>query len=363
MSHSFNSDLFLGEADLETAKRAFPRVFYALDNPTLRAAFAIHDVRANSAKTKSRTWGVTAVALATLALILAASSDLYAGYGQAVIRVVAMIGAVAGVGSVAIAVLGVMYRTKKIRWLTDRLATERLRQFHFQQYVARAKEILEGSQNPAAADAYRRQRDADFEKLNVDLLSRLDAEFNLVVETDDPGDGLYFPEASPKPSGDASLLNEYFSAYETLRLRRQIDYCNLLLSDNRSIWKNAPARQAKLFAGVAMALILLILTMDATMFIGAVAGAGWITMPVLQAAGITLAFIALAVRTLEEGFQVEAETARMRHYRHTLLRIFSRFKEAPAPEAKLAAMADLEKTAYEEMVTFLKSHHDAEFVM
>jgi hypothetical protein len=363
MSHSFNSDLFVGETDLETARGAFPRVFYALDDPALRAVFSVHDRRANLAKTRSRKWGVIAVSLATLALILAASSDLYVGYGHLFIRAVAAIGALAGIASMAIAVLGVMYRTRKIRWLTDRLATERLRQFHFQQYAAHCGEIIKGAGDLEAAQDYVAKRGREFDKLKADFLSRLEAEFQSIVEANDPGEGEYFAQSTHPIPDRPEALQEYFNAYETLRFRRQIDYCNLLLSEKRSIWKNAPASQAKVFAFVAMSLVMLILLFDAVIFLGAFADASWITNIYLQTAGMWAAFLALSVRTLEEGFQVESETARMRHYRHTVNRIYQRFKSGATPQAKLAAMRELERAAYDEMVNFLKSHNDAEFVM
>jgi hypothetical protein len=363
MDRQFNSDLLADDADIDTARKAFPHIFFALDNPALRQIFAVHDVRANLSKKRSRNWGVFAVCLATIALLLAASSELYQDREQWLVRTIAVIGALAGFGSVTIAVMGVMYRKRKIRWLTDRLATERLRQFHFQQYTAHAADIVAGGFDPARAAQYLKQRDVEIEKLKADFLSRLEAEFHALIESDDFGDGVYFPARQPAPAGEASILEEYFGAYETLRFRRQIDYCNLLLSEKRSIFENAPARQAKFFAWAAMALVLFILTLDAFIFLGAIANQAWFQQPLLQIAGVWAAFLALSVRTLEEGFQVEGETARMRHYRQAINRIYARFKSASDRQDKLDAMRDLEKTAYDEMVTFLKSHNDAEFVM
>ncbi|NWG71810.1 MAG: hypothetical protein HXY23_09420 [Parvularculaceae bacterium] len=363
MVQQFNTDLLAEDGDRATARKAFPRIFFALDNPALRQIFSGHDGRANVSKTRSRTWGVFAVFLATLALLLAASSDLYENSGETAIRAIAVVGALSGIGSVVIAVMGVMYRKRKIRWLTDRLATERLRQFHFQQYIAHAAEIVAGGADPARAASYLERREIGLEKLKADFLSRLDAEFQALIEADDFGDGFFFPGKPPPPAGEASLLEEYFSAYETLRFRRQIDYCNLLLSEKRSLFANAPARQAKFFAALAMLLVLSILLFDAVVFVGAIADQAWFKQPLVQAAGLWAAFLALAVRTLEEGFQVEGETARMRHYRQAINRIYLRFKNATEPEGKIEAMVELEKTAYDEMVTFLKSHHEAEFVM
>jgi hypothetical protein len=363
VGQQFNSDLLQDDADLDTARKAFPHVFFALDNPTLRLIFSEHDERANLSKVRSRKWGVFAVGLATVALLLAAANELYIDSGPQVVRIVSAIGAIAGIGSVLIAVMGVMYRKRKIRWLTDRLATERLRQFHFQQFVARGQEIVDAAARPDAVADYLQKRDRDFEKLKAGILSRIEAEFHALVESDDIGDGIYFVKPTPLTSGDPKILEEYFHAYETLRFRRQIDYCNLLLSEKRSIWKNAPARQAKLFAALAMGFIMFILLLDAAIFVGALANTDWINAPYLQFAGMSAAFLALAVRTLEEGFQVESEVARMRHYRQAINRAYSKFRSTNDPAEKMEAMSDMERTAYDEMVTFLKSHNEAEFVM
>jgi hypothetical protein len=53
----------------------------------------------------------------------------------------------------------------------------------------------------------------------------------------------------------------------------------------------------------------------------------------------------------------------MRHYRQSITRVYSKFKSAKLAEDKLDAMREMEKIAYDEMVTFLKSHNEAEFVM
>jgi hypothetical protein len=363
MAQQFNSDLLAGEADTEIARKAFPRIVFALDHPALRDVFAEHDDRASLSKRRSRNWGIFAVFLATLALLLAANSSHYADQDKIVVRTIGAIGALAGISSVVIAVLGVMYRKRKVRWLTDRLATERLRQFHFQHYIAKADVILAAAGDAAKTEDFLKKRDGDLEKLKADLLIRLEPEFHALVESDDMSEGLFFSASPSDVAGDPALLAEYFGAYETLRFRRQLDYCNLLLSEQRSILKNAPARQAKFFAAAAMLLIMSILALDAMMFIGSLGDLDWIRNPWFQSAGISAAFIALAVRTLGEGFQVEGEVARMRHYRQSIARIYERFRNADAPREKLAAMIELEKTAYDEMVTFLKSHNEAEFVM
>ena len=364
MAFVFNSDLLIGEADLATARKAFPNVFYALDNPELRRTFLEHDQRANKAKSRSRKWGVTAVMLATFALMLAASSDLYQSFDRSGIRAIAILGAVAGITSVFIGSFGVMYKDRKLRWLMDRLATERLRQFHFQHFAAHPVSILKGAEDKAAARAYLAKRERDFETFKASVMARLEDEFHAITGSDDPGKGLFFDIGGELPEKNALNAGEYFMAYETLRIQRQIDYCNLLLSENRSVWKHAPVRQLRVFSAVSLLCLVAMLALDALAFGGAIVDIAWTNAPLLGVAVMWLAFLALCVRTLEEGFQPGTEIERMRQYRLSLNRSFARFKRAEAdPQERFEAMMDVENAAFEEMLPFLKTNYEARFVM
>lgn len=363
MAYTFNSDLLLSDTDRQTAARAFPKVYYALDNPTLREIFLVHDDRANKAKSKSRRWGVTAVLLATCALMIAASSDLYAHFDRSVVRGIAIVGAACGISSVFIGSFGVMYRDRKLRWLTDRLATERLRQFHFQHYAAHAGAILRGARDEAAAADYVALRDRDFEAFKASVLTRIEDEFHAITESDDAGEGLFFDFAADLPDPHDPNLTEYYRAYELLRFQRQIDYCNLLLSEQRSLWKHAPARQAKAFSTVALGCLVVILCLDSLVFTGSIANVPWMGAPIIGVAGIWMAFLALSARTLEEGLQPGTEVERMRQYRLALNRSHTRFRAGATPDDKIEPMMDLENAAFEEMLPFLKTNYEARFVM
>jgi len=363
MAYAFNNDIFLGESDRETAKRAFPAVYFALDNPALREIFETHDGRANRAKTRSRRWGVAAVALATFALMIAASSSLYSGLGEEAKRAIAIAGAAAGISGVLIGSFGVMFRDRKLRWLTDRLATERMRQFHFQHFASHGALILKGAEDEEAARAYIALRDRDFELFKANFLSRLEDEFHAIVESDDPGEGLLFDFAKNQPRGDEPHLEEYYRAYELLRFQRQIDYCNLLLSEQRSMWKHSPARQARVFSAVAFTCLAIILALDSLVFLGSIADLAFLGAPIFSVAGIWMAFLALSVRTVEEGLQPGTEVERMRQYRIALNRSHARFRAAKTPDDKIEPMMDLENAAFEEMLPFLKTNFEARFVM
>ncbi len=363
MAFAFNSDIFLTEPDREMAKGAFPKVAFALDNPALREIFEFHDRRANTAKKRSRRWGVLAVVLATAALVIAASSSLYSGLGAEATQLISIIGAMCGVAGVSIGYFGVMFRGRKLLWLTDRLATERLRQFHFQHYAAHGGAILRGARDSAAAREYLERRDRDFERFKVNFLARLEDAFHALVETEDAGGGLLFDFMQDIPPEDDPNLEEYYRAYELLRFQRQIDYCNLLLSESRRVWQHSPARQAKFFSAFAIICLAIILVLDSLIFLGAIVNIPMLAAPIFSVAGIWMAFFALSARTIEEGLQPRTEVERMRQYRIALNRSHERFRVAKNPEEKIEPIVDLENASYEEMLPFLKTNFEARFVM
>ncbi len=363
MALAFNTDILLSEADREHALAAFPDVFFALDSKDAREAFAPYDERANVSKTRSRRWGVFAVFLAAGALLMAGGEMLYQDLPKTQLRIVAAIGGVAGVVSVVIGVFGIMYRKRKMRWLADRLATERIRQFHFQTYVMGAGDVLKGAKSPEAAEEFQRRRAADFKAFDADTLSNVDEILHRLVHAEDHGDGRIIERAAFDVSSEDPHLEQYLSAYETLRFERQIDYCNLILREGEGFWKHAPMRQAKILGRVAMACVFAIFGLHGLVLVGALADIGWMKGPLVHVFAIWAAIIALAARTFEEGFQPEREIERMRQYRLSLRRIHARFKGARTPREKFAAMRDLETLSYEEMVLFLRGNYEAQFVM
>ena len=363
MAYVFNTDLLLNDPDQDEARKEFPNIFFALSNPELRAAFRPFDERANKAKTRSRKWGVIAVLLATGALLLAGGEMLFHGLPKGQVRLIAAIGGVAGIVSVLIGVFGIMFRERKMRWLADRLATERIRQFHFQSFVFGVNEILKGAKDKTAADAFIKKRTDEFTKFESELLANVDSKLKDIVHHDHDEEGFIFGEDAPSAPDADPHLDEFFRAYVLFRFDRQISYCNLILREGEGFWKHAPSQQAKIFGGIALACVFGILVLHGLVFFGAIANIAWMKGPLVHVFAIWAAIVALSARTFEEGFQPEREIERMRQYRLALKRIYGRFQKAPNTNAKLAAMADLEKLSYEEMVLFLKGNYEAEFIM
>jgi hypothetical protein len=363
MAYAFNNDIFLTEADRENALKAFPNVSYALDNPAMREIFVVHDKRANAAKARSRRWGIVAVLMAMTSLMTAASAPLYGGLSHEITRAISIVGASCGIGGVFIGYFGVMFRGRKLRWLTDRLATERMRQFHFQHFAAHGGAILKGAHDEAARAAYLAKRNDDFERFKVEFVSRLEDEFHAIVEAEDAGPGLLFDFMKDLPEPDAPHLDEYYRAYELLRFQRQIDYCSLLLSEKRSLWKHAPARQAKFFSAVGIVCLTAIFILDMLVFGGSILDLPFLAAPIFSVGAVLIAFFALAAHTIEDGLQPGTEAERMRQYRIALNRSHIRFRAGKTPKEKIEPMIDLENASFEEMLPFLKTNFEARFVM
>ena len=229
MSYAFNTDLMLNEADRAEAKRAFSDIFFALDNEILRETFRPYDERANKAKTRSRRWGVFAVFLATGALLLAGGEMLYHDLPKNQLRLLAGLGGIAGIVSVIIGVFGVMFRKRKMRWLADRLATERIRQFHFQSYVAGAPEILKGAKSEDAAEKFIKKRALNFDNFQAEFLANIDHILHDIVHKEDAGEGRLLDDrimAETMPASDD--LGSTPKTHTSKHISRPIRFCDLI---------------------------------------------------------------------------------------------------------------------------------------
>ena len=157
MAFSFNSDLLLGDADNEVAKHGFPELYDVLRDEELKAEFRPRDREANDAKKRSRFAGTLAVVLGFLALSAAASEPIV-GAEEGTRKLIAGLAGFLGITSVLIGFVGVIFRSRKERWLRARWCTERLRQLHFQTLLADFPLTLNASQSTVAGKAYLGQR-------------------------------------------------------------------------------------------------------------------------------------------------------------------------------------------------------------
>ncbi|MEL7487473.1 MAG: hypothetical protein AAGJ87_09700 [Pseudomonadota bacterium] len=365
MGHTFNSDIFLTDAAQEAARKAYPDLYFALDNETLRETFAPVDARANAFKRRARFWGVIAVLLAIVALVLAGGEMLYHD-NKILARLIGGFGAVAGIVSVWIGVFGLMYKDRKVQWLSDRLITERLRQFQFQSYVARAPEIVAAMKegpDGASRRAFDEWRAGAFDAFRTALMPNAEETLSHLVHADDPGEGVIIEDLGGEIDPEDPDFKRYLQAYAELRFDHQISYCDWVLREQKKIWPPTMKQQLHFLHTVAMGCVFGILILHAMVFIGAIAGISELKSPMVHVLAIWAAIVALGARTFEEGLQPEREIARMQQYRLSLNRIYRDFNAAKSVRAKIAAMRDLETLTYDEMVLFLRGNYEAKFVM
>jgi hypothetical protein len=368
-SFRFNTDLLLKPEDRRAFEALYPKLLFAFNDDELRALFDEHDKVANDAKKGSQIWGARAVALVTAAL-MAASFDLMLHDPAPWRAPLALAAACAGIVGTAIGFFGVMFGAAKQRWLERRYVTERLRQLHFQTLIAWAPEIVRAAEtgDTAAFLQARRARLVQFKAQHVDHVGA-----KLAAATSDRSDDGEAWMVAPR--GEIAAFagpqaQELLKALEQLRIGHQLDFAEWKLRADYRFFSSSPLRQAAMFSGAALVCVLLLLVAHAwplAAYLGALAGLlsreSAETPALLHVAAMWFAILALAARTLEEGFQSQREVERYRHYASALRLVRARFGAAGAPGEKLEALRELEDVAYEEMVNFLKSNHEARFVM
>jgi hypothetical protein len=214
-------------------------------------------VPANAAKKRGRVAGLLAIGMGAVSLVIAAATPVYRGSPH--IWVFGLIAAVLGVASILIGFGGVLYAGAKRRWLCNRVMTERLRQFHFQSFVCRWREIAASLAGAKAAKDYADQRPAWFHIFLATLPVRLDSELTDLLDDESPSKCWLHPlPRLPGPDEAVGGLNELFSAYRDLRIMHQIHYANHKLRSDQNIFSWSPRLQEVSFSYTILLCILAI---------------------------------------------------------------------------------------------------------
>ncbi|HEY7800447.1 MAG TPA: hypothetical protein VIA80_16895 [Hyphomonadaceae bacterium] len=352
-----NTDLLLDAADREAFGARFPQFMFAFDDAGLRALFEPADAQAAKAKRRSRRAGVLAVALVTVSLMVGAFSAFFAG--ESWFRVAIVVAAVGAVAGLLIGWAGVLSAGARDEWLRQRYLCERIRQLHFQTLVRWAPMIVDAARRNDAAGflAARLQRTERFRNRIVNPSAvKLT---HLLSERDE--DDVWLVDAEGATLADDELSRKYFEALEELRLRHQVNFTSLQLLSFLAFPPRSPLQMAKLLTGIGAFSALLLIALG---IVGLVLDAATGRVASLtHAAMVCLAVLILAVRTLEEGLQVHSDVSRYRIYDASLRRLADGFRGAETSSARQAILIELEETCYDEMVGFLRSHHEARILM
>ena len=363
IEHNFNSDILFDVADQEVAKKEFPDIFFALDHQALRDAFTPFDNRANKSKKNSKRWGMWAILLLLISLLVASGEPLYISIPELYLKLISVVASVVITISVVIGVFGINYRSRKMRWLADRLATEQIRQTHFNFYISNFTSILKGASNEGALQAFLNKREANLQHFQATFLDHIDENLHRVLSEDEFDHDEYVANMPEEASTDNAAVRQYFSAYEHLRFIPQLNYCNHVLRESKSFWRPSTVRQSQLMGAFSVYGLIGVVIFQQLVLIGVIADIAWMKSPFIHVLTAWAALLSLFARTFQEGFQPQRELERMRQYRLALRRIYARFRNAASIDAKIDAMREMEKMSYEEMLLFLKSNYEAEFIM
>jgi hypothetical protein len=330
---------------------------FAFDDAGLRALFLPADAQASKAKRRSRRAGLLAVMLVTVSLMVGAFSALF--IDEAWFRVLLAIAAVGAVAGLLIGWAGVLSAGARDEWLRQRYLCERIRQLHFQTLVRWAPMIVEAARS-GDTSKFNAARLARTEKFRSTVVNPSAVKLtNLLTERDQ--DDVWLVEGDGAPLANDALSAKYFEALEELRLRHQVNFTSLQLLSFWTLPPKSPLQTAKLLTGIgAFSALLLLLLGVIGLVIDAATGR---LASLTHAAMVCLAVLVLAVRTLEEGFQHHSDVGRYRVYDASLRRLSERFRNATDSAEKQAVLIELEEVCFDEMVGFLRSHHEARILM
>jgi len=352
-----NVELLLDAKGRDAFALRFPDFAFAFDDPDLRALFQPIDREAAKAKRRSRIFGGAAVGLIAAALLAWVPGIAF--HDQPWFRIVVIVAAVLAVAGLIAGWAGVLTGASRDEWLRQRFLCERIRQLHFQTLVAWAPQIIEAARNkePAAFLQARRVRTEQFRSQVINASSVLVAD--LVADRAD--DHVWLVAADERPAPDDALAVAYFEALQELRLQHQRDFAGLQLLSHWTLRPRSPLQMAKLLSSTGAFCALLLLNLGvAGLALDAATGR---PAQLTQAFMIGFAVIALAARTLEEGFQVHSDVSRYRTYDAVLRRLVQQYRQAASNEERRSVLMELEEACFDEMVGFLKSHREARFLM
>jgi hypothetical protein len=253
----------------------------------------------------------------------------------------------------------VLTANSRDEWLRQRYLCERIRQLHFQTLIRWAPMIIDCTRrnDPSAFLAARLTRT---EKFRSQVINPSSAKLTNILG-DRNEDDVWLVDADATPLSDDAVSANYFEALEELRLKHQLNFTSLQLLSFWTLVPKSSLQTAKLLTGIGAFSALLFLTLGVVgLAIDALTGR---LADVTHAAMVCLAVVVLAVRTLEEGFQVHSEVGRYRIYDAALRRLGDQYRSARNAADRQAVLLELEEACFDEMVGFLRSHHEARILM
>ncbi len=328
--HIFNDDLLVHRKDLEFVWRRFPTIAHILDNQPLREEFCKYERVANEARGRVRLYGFIAVMASTVALLALATRPLWPHsswmhWPAGIIEFVGMFAAIIAIG-------GLWSGNWKRKWLTSRLMTERLRQWHFQLIVRCGREVEVSCTGEEAIEEFKQKRDTWLQQFLIEFRGHLDSQLESVIN--DPLEKIVWLHEHPSSYGqDSAILKEVDAAYELLRLNHQYGYAvhKMESTTDKPFWMflQWPSNvQRAVLSGISSsffitALVLSVLLVCENLFVESEQVEAY-----LRTGAIVVAIIGAALRTIQDGLGLDGEIDRYREYREKISRVIDRFKHS-----------------------------------
>jgi hypothetical protein len=360
----FNDDLLLADEDQKLAAQSFPELLYALDFPELRTLFLRYDAPSTLAKGGRRRAGIVAIMLGVIALLGAASEPLLFSLPPFILPILGGLFAGLGIVSVVIGAFGVFGTRSKKEWLCGRLMTERLRQLHFQILVCYATSIMNSMGDATARAQFHITRQRILSSFELDYAGHLSGKLNDVLADNAEEEFWLLSKDAKSTVAQGRGAEEFFSAYRLLRFEHQIQYANYKL---RQEGLGSAIRQVGILSQTSVVCILLVFVLHFVIALSLLTPMReWLAFaegPWMHVFVVWTAIVALAARALEEGLQPTREVERYTRYRSLFARLLYHFDHTSVPAERLQIMREAERAVYQEMRVFLKTNHEARFVL
>lgn len=366
LTHQFNGDLLVPKKVRMAAKRSWPSIFHALDFPELRACFEARNDQSDRAKRIVHHLGLTAVLLAMGAIFgMAAKAWLLATYEHDYL----LVGFALLVEALALSsfvILGVLaFGPWRARWLLNRFAAERIRQWHFQTLVLRAEEVARSCASDSARSHFQAQRKSWFDEFVANLQGTEDSLVRRLLENPAEWVHLFHEEARHV---DTTLPEELLQAYLRLRFQHQEEFASYKESETVAPSKShllswPPSILESYSERLAGALLVVAALIAALIMLGYLVGWESLHHPVWAIAGVWAAVASASVHCLQEGLGISADRERYREYEARTRYLCDRFRAAHTDLERLGIMREMELTAVEELRGFLRTHQKARFIL
>lgn len=375
----FNDEFFLDELDRKRLKERFPNVYFAFYCEEASSLFKSLDPDAKASKTGFQRFGLGAVVLAMLALVIAAADPIIHS------PVAAGLAAAVGLLSFLIGAVGLGIGPRKREWQKKRLIGERLRQWQAQYICAHLLEITAAAGSASHVTAYIKKRAADFGTFKADHIDNVGSRLQEVndeghaVPADhrdtDPGFNLWTnfeldhgsqrTMAEPpmnKTEGDKQpILTELFNAYDAIRFRGQEDYTRYMLGKGSIV--SHPKVQEDWLKKLGLFAITAIVVLHIIVLLGVFADVSELKGPIIHFLALSTALIGLGIRVLEDGLQPTSHVTRLQDYLEAVSEARQRFREAESADIKRLKMRALEEAAARELLSFMRTINASRYVL